>query len=152
MATKDFSSRAVGLVVAASAALGALPSAASAAGRVPVVLFPGYGATKVAVTVHDQVALPGCPRSGTFEDWLGDDSPSTTFSQVCRDKLLTLRYDPDRRKPMARRFSFPRGVTVRLPGYGKTSSAPFYEPLYKALVAAGYVRNRISASPGTTRA
>jgi lysophospholipase-3 len=33
-------------------------------------------------------------------------------------------------------------VTVRLPGYGKTSSAPFYEPLYKALVAAGYVRNR----------
>jgi lecithin-cholesterol acyltransferase len=142
MATKNFSSRAVGLVVAASAALGALPSAASAAGRVPVVLFPGYGATKVAVTVHDQVALPGCPRSGTFEDWLGDDSPSTTFSQVCRDKLLTLRYDPDRRKPMARRFSFPRGVTVHLPGYGKTSSAPFYEPLYKALVAAGYVRNR----------
>ena len=60
---------------------------------------------------------------------------------MCRDKLLTLRYDRDRRKPMSRRFSFQRGVTVRIPDYGKTESAPLYEPFYEALEAAGYVRD-----------
>jgi lysophospholipase-3 len=142
MATKHFSCRAIRLAAAVSGMLALLPGAASAAGRTPVVLFPGYAATKVSVAVHNQVVASGCPRSGTFEDWLGNVTPSTSFSQVCRDKLLTLRYDPDRRKPMRLRFSFPRGVTVRLPDYGRTNSAPLYEPLYKALEAAGYVRNR----------
>jgi lysophospholipase-3 len=93
------------------------------------------------VTVENQVVAPECPRSGTFEDWFQNSAPSTSFSQVCRDKLMTLRYDPDPRRPMARRFSFPRGVTVRIPDYGKTESAPLYEPLYTALEAAGYVRD-----------
>jgi lysophospholipase-3 len=141
MATKNFSSRAVLLALAASGMLALLPGAAAAAGRTPVVLFPGYGVTKVTVTVHDQVVAPECPRSGRFEDWLGNDAP-TSFSQVCRDKLMTLRYDADPRKPMRRRFSFQRGVAARLPDYGKTDSAPLYEPLYKALEVAGYVRNR----------
>jgi lysophospholipase-3 len=91
--------------------------------------------------VHDQVAAPGCPLSGTFDDWFGNDQPSATFSQVCRDELQTLRYDADPRKPMARRFSYPRGVSVRIPDYGRTESAPLYEPMYKALEAAGWVRN-----------
>jgi lecithin-cholesterol acyltransferase len=53
-----------------------------------------------------------------------------------------LRYNKDPRKPMPERFSFQRGVTMRLPDYGKTESAPLYEPLYKALEAAGWVRNK----------
>ena len=128
-------------VMGALALSALLPAAASAAGRTPVVLFPGYTLNKVRVTVNDQVAYPECPRSGAFDDWFGNNAPSTTFSQVCRDKLMTLRYDADPSKPIARRFSFPNGVTVRIPGYGKTQSAPLYEPLYKALEAAGYVRN-----------
>jgi lecithin-cholesterol acyltransferase len=141
MSTKNFSSQAVRSALAVSGMLLLLPAAAGAAGRTPVVVFPGYGGTKVRVTVHNQVVAPGCPRSGTFEDWLGSDTP-TSFSQVCRDKLMTLRYAANPRQPMRRRFSFQRGVTSRLPGYGKTSSAPFYEPLYKALETSGYVRNR----------
>jgi lecithin-cholesterol acyltransferase len=139
---KRLSGRAVRLAVAASGVLALVPGAASAAERTPVVLFPGYTLNKVRVTVNDQVAAPDCPRSGTFDDWFGNDAPSTTFSQVCRDKLMTLRYDADPSKPMARRFSFPRGVTARIPDYGKTTSAPLYEPLYQALEADGWVRNR----------
>src|SRR4051794_17126907 len=119
--------------------LGLLAAPASGAGRTPVVLFPGYTLNKVSVTVHDQTVAPDCPRSGTFEDWFGNDHPSTTFSQVCRDRLETLRYVADPRKPMPRRFAFQRGVSARLPAYGRTASAPLYEPLYKALEAAGYV-------------
>jgi lecithin-cholesterol acyltransferase len=142
MATKHLSSRALRLAVVAFGMLALLPGSASAAGRTPVVLFPGYTLNKVRVTVKNQVVAPDCPASGTFEDWFGNDAPSASFSQVCRDKLLTLRYDANRRKPMRRRFSFQRGVTVRIPDYGKVESAPLYEPLYKALEAAGYVRNR----------
>jgi lecithin-cholesterol acyltransferase len=142
MATKHVSSRAARLAVVASGMLALLPGSASAAGRTPVVLFPGYTLNKVRVTVKNQVVAPACPASGTFEDWFGNDAPSASFSQVCRDKLLTLRYDANRHKPMRRRFSFQRGVTVRIPDYGKVESAPLYEPLYKALEAAGYVRNR----------
>jgi lecithin-cholesterol acyltransferase len=130
------------VAIAAVGLLALLPGTASAAGRTPVVMFPGYTLNKVRVTVKDQVAAPECPRSGKFDDWFGNDAPSTKFSQVCRDKLLTLRYDADPRKPMRRRFSFPHGVTVRIPDYGKTQSAPLYEPFYKALEAAGYVRNK----------
>jgi lecithin-cholesterol acyltransferase len=128
-------------MVAVAAAL--LPAAAAAASRrTPVVLFPAFHFTKLLVTVHDQVAAPGCPRSGTFQDWFLNDHPSTRFSQVCEDKLLTLRYDRDSHAPMARRFSNQRGVTVRILDYGRTESAPFYEPMYEALEAAGYTRDR----------
>jgi lecithin-cholesterol acyltransferase len=43
---------------------------------------------------------------------------------------------------MARRFSFQQGVTMRIPDYGKTESAPLYEPFYAALEKAGWVRDK----------
>ena len=131
---------AAGLCVLAGALLPG--TAAAAAHRTPVVLFPAFHFTKLLVTVHDQDAAPGCPRSGTFQDWFLNDHPSTRFSQVCEDKLLTLRYARRSHRPMAQRFSNQRGVSVRILGYGTTESAPFYEPLYQALEAAGYTRNR----------
>jgi len=126
--------------VAAAGLLMLVPGAASA--RTPVVLFPGYTLNKLEVRVKDQVVAPACPRSGTFQDWLANDSPSTEFSQVCRDKLMTLRLSRNRHRPMSRRFSFQRGVTMHVPQYGKTESAPIYEPLYQALEAAGWVRDK----------
>ena len=136
-------------ILAIVATLVAFPSTASASrrlnggtARTPVVLFPAFHFTKLEVTVRNQAAAPGCPRSGTFEDWFLNDHPSTTFSQVCQDKLLTLRYDPNPNKPMRLRFSDQQGVKVRILGYGTTESAPFYEPMYEALEAAGYVRNQ----------
>jgi lecithin-cholesterol acyltransferase len=132
------------IVAAAIAALaGALPpgTAAAASHRTPVVLFPAFHFTKLLVTVHDQRSAPGCPRSGTFRDWFLNDHPSTRFSQVCEDRLLTLRYARRSHRPMVRRFSNQPGVSVRILHYGKTASAPFYEPLYEALEAAGYTRD-----------
>ncbi len=134
------------LIVTAAIAVVAgafLPGTAAAAPhRTPVVLFPAFHFTKLLVTVHDQDAAPGCPRSGTFQDWFLNDHPSTRFSQVCEDRLLTLRYDRHSRKPWARRFSNQRGVSVRILHYGTTESAPFYEPMYAALEAAGYTRDK----------
>jgi lecithin-cholesterol acyltransferase len=129
-------------VVAVAAAAMLLAAPAYGAGRTPVVLFPGYTLNKVRVTVNGQTVAPDCPASGTFDDWFQNDRPSTTFNQVCRDKLQTLSYDASPRKPFAQRFSFPQGVTVRIPRYGRTQSAPLYEPLYKALEAAGWRRNK----------
>jgi lysophospholipase-3 len=43
---------------------------------------------------------------------------------------------------MAKRFSNQRGVSVRILDYGKTESSPFYESLYAALEADGYVRDK----------
>jgi lysophospholipase-3 len=43
---------------------------------------------------------------------------------------------------MPQRFRDQRGVDVRIENYGKTESAPFYEPMYEALEEAGYVRDR----------
>lgn len=126
----------------------ALPTAAAAEGpergaaRTPVVLFPAFHFTKLQVSVHDQTADPSCPRSGSFQDWFLNDNPSTLFSQVCRDELMTLRYDADSHGPMPRRFSEQKGVRVALLDYGTTRSAPFYEAMYAALESAGYVRNR----------
>jgi lecithin-cholesterol acyltransferase len=135
--------RLVGAVATAVLAGALLPgTAAATARRTPVVLFPAFHFTKLLVTVHDQHAAPGCPRSGTFQDWFMNDHPSTRFSQVCQDKLLTLRYDRRGDEPFARRFSNQPGVTVRILDYGKTESAPFYEPMYEALEAAGYTRDR----------
>jgi lecithin-cholesterol acyltransferase len=110
--------------------------------RTPVVLFPAFHLTKLLVTVHDQTAAPECPRSGSFEDWYRNDHPSTIFNQVCQDKLLTLRYNPNPSIPMPQRFSNQQGVTIEVKNYGTTDSAPFYEPLYKTLESAGYRRNR----------
>src|SRR6188474_2624993 len=59
--------------------------------RTPVVLFPAFHFTKLVVTVHNQTAAPACPRSGSFEDWFLNDTTSP-FSQVCQDRLPTLRY------------------------------------------------------------
>jgi lysophospholipase-3 len=131
------------VAVAIAVVAGALaPGTALAAKRTPVVLFPAFHFTRLLVTVHDQDAAPGCPRSGSFQDWFLNNHPSTRFSQVCEDKLLTLRYDGHSLKPWPRRFSNQRGVSVRILHYGKTESAPFYEPMYEALEAAGYTRDK----------
>lgn len=133
------------LVIAMGLALLTGPAAVSASdhsGRTPVVLFPAFHFTKLRVTVNNQTVAPNCPRSGSFEDWFLNDHPSTTFSQVCRDKLMTLRYDANRTEPMPERFSNQRGVTIQIIGYGTTQSAPFYESMYQALEGAGYQRNQ----------
>ncbi|SDK01219.1 lysophospholipase-3 [Nonomuraea maritima] len=110
--------------------------------KTPVVLFPAYHLTKLRVTVKNQTAAPGCPRSGTFGFWYRNDRPSTIFSQECQDSLLTLRYRPDRSAPMRARFSEQNGVDVRILSFGRTESAPFYDPMYRRLEADGYVRNK----------
>jgi len=136
-------SRLTGAALLAVLAGALLPGTVTAAAhRTPVVLFPAFHFTKLLVTVHDQDAAPGCPRSGTFQDWFLNDHPSTRFSQVCEDKLLTLRYARHSHKAWPKRFSNQRGVSVRILHYGKTESAPFYDPLYTALEAAGYTRDK----------
>jgi lysophospholipase-3 len=105
------------------------------------VLFPAWHFTRLTVRVHNQRVDSDCPRSGTFEDLVFFD-PGPPFSQVCRDELLTLRYDKKSHQPMRRRFSEPRGVKVTVADYGRTSSAPSYEAMYEALEAAGYTRDR----------
>ena len=133
------------LAVAVAAAI-AIPvqtasaDGAAAPGRTPIVLFPAWHFTRLKVTVSDQHLDPKCPRSGTFEDLVLFD-PGPKFSQVCRDELLTLRYDRDSDKPIRLRFSEQPGVTVTIPDYGRTASAPGYEDMYKALEAAGYRRD-----------
>jgi lecithin-cholesterol acyltransferase len=139
--------RTLGLLAAAAASLLISPTAGTAAGTAhpgltPVVLFPAFHFTKLQVTVRDQTAFPGCPRSGSFQDWFLNPDQGTTFSQICRDELLTLRYDRRSHAPMRLRFSNQRGVSVRIVDYGSPASAPFYGPLYNALEAAGYVAGR----------
>lgn len=107
-----------------------------------MVLFPAFHFTKLEVTVKNQTAARGCPRSGSFQDWYQNPHPSKTFSQVCRDELMTLRYDSNPRLPMRKRFSDQRGVSVNIIDYGQTASAPFYRPLYKALEAHGYTADK----------
>lgn len=109
--------------------------------RDPIVLFPAFHFTKMLVVVRHQHVDTACPRSGSFQDWYENDVPSG-FSQVCRDELLTLRYHPNLRLPMARRFSDPPGVSVRLLDYGSVRSAPFYQPMYTALEKAGWVADK----------
>ncbi len=111
-------------------------------GLTPIVLFPAYHFTRVRVTVHDQTVAPGCPRNGSFEDWFPNDQPSSDFSQVCRDKLMTLRFDALSGRPMVERFAEQPGVSVDVVDFGTTHSAPFYEPMYRRLEGAGYVRNQ----------
>ncbi|MGW6504656.1 hypothetical protein, partial [Nonomuraea angiospora] len=87
------------------------PSESPAREKPPVVLFPAFHFTKLQATVRDQTTAPGCPRSGTFQDWFRNDRPSR-FSQICRDRLLTLRYRDDPSLPMPERFAEQPGVTV----------------------------------------
>jgi lecithin-cholesterol acyltransferase len=118
------------------------PSAAkAAASRTPVVMFPAYFFTTLEVTVHQQSVAPECPRAGSFRVFFLNDEPSD-FSPVCQQKLMTLRYQDNPSKPMANRFRDQRGVDVKIQNYGKTESAPFYEPMYEALESNGYVRNK----------
>jgi hypothetical protein len=128
-------------LVASSGASTPHPSAARTAGALasrsglaptPVVLFPAFHLTRLNVSVHNQTVASGCPRSGSFQDWYQNPDLGTAFSQVCRDELMTLRYDPGPGVPMRRRFSNQRGVRVTIVDYGQTASAPFYRPLYKA--------------------
>lgn len=135
---------AVGVAIA-GLLLTALPATtiarhAPTSGLTPIVLFPAWHFTRLQVTVKNQRTDATCPRSGTFEDLVFLD-PGPAFSQVCRDELLTLRYDGKAHKPMRLRFSEQPGVTVSIADYGRTESAPFYEDLYQALEAAGYTRN-----------
>lgn len=140
--------RLVGLMLATLVVLvpvtggGVAAAAASAAGvPAPVVLFPGFHLGKLRVEVRDQHTDPACPASGTFEDWSGNPARSA-FSQVCRDELMTLRQDRRAGVAWADRFSEQPGVTVTLPEYGQPDSAPFYEPMFTRLQAAGLVRDR----------
>ncbi len=136
------SSLAVILAVAAVAgpAASVLPAAAVSV-RTPVVFFPGYGTTILRVTVRNQTSVVGCPRSGTFDDGIPADV-GTTFSATCRDRLLTPHWRNDPRLPFPARFSLPPGVTVSIPHYGQTASAPVYGAFYRALESAGYVAGR----------
>jgi lecithin-cholesterol acyltransferase len=131
------------IAVITALAIAAAPAAAkppSGSGdRVPVVVFPAFHFTKLQVVVDGQTTDPACPASGAFEDWFLNDHPSTTFSQVCEDELMTLR---PQIHGHSLRFLEQPGVSVRLLDYGSTESAPFYEPMYAALEAAGYTRDR----------
>lgn len=129
------------LTVGLCSIAGAQSLAGGARPITPVVIFPAYHFTRLEVVVDHQSAFPDCPASGTFEDWFLNDTPSA-FSQICRDKLLTLVYDADPSKPMPARFSEQPGVTVKIKDFGKTASAPFYEDLYTFLEGAGYVRDQ----------
>lgn len=118
------------------------PVAASAATvRTPVVFFPGYGTTILRVMVRDQTSVPGCPSSGSFEDGI-PANVGTTFSQVCRDRLITPRWRSGARLAFPQRFSLPPGVQVTIPNYGEPASAPVYGQFYAALEKSGYVAGR----------
>jgi lysophospholipase-3 len=131
----------VAVSVSALFALAFAPlSPAAATSPTPVVFFPGYGTTTLRVAVRNQTSVKGCPRSGSFEDGIPADV-GTTFSQVCRDRLLTPRWRSDPRLSFPERFSLPPGVKVSIPHYGQTSSAPVYGALYAALESAGYKAN-----------
>jgi lysophospholipase-3 len=135
-------------VLAAAVALAGLVLSAGAvaskprheSGLTPVVLFPAYHFTRLLVTVHHQRIDSACPRSGSFEDFFPNPSPSTTFSQVCRDELMTLSYRPH--GAWKTRFSNAKGVNVQIEDYGKVASAPFYQPMFDALQADGYTLDR----------
>jgi lysophospholipase-3 len=133
---------AVSLVVAVTLIASSAAASGGQTPLTPVVLFPAFHFTKLEVTVRNQRSAPECPRSGSFEDWFSNPSPSLTFSQVCRDELMTLRYDANPRLPMPERFSNQRGVSVNIIDYGQTASAPFYGPMYQALEAAGYTADK----------
>lgn len=103
----------------------------------PIVFFPGWGCTRLKVTVHNQRVAPECPRSGTFE-YGGLVDPGPDFNQICRDKLLTLVYHAGTNP----QFSEQRGVKVTIANYGEVESAiPLYDSFFAFLQSNGYQRN-----------
>jgi lecithin-cholesterol acyltransferase len=133
-----------GVVVLGILLSGSLPAGAErrqgpAHALTPVILFPGFGTTRLEVRVDDQSVAPECPRSGTFEHTFFPQ-PSAEFSQVCKDKLLTLVHHAAGGRA-APRVSEQRGVRVGVADYGMTESAPLYETLYRFLEQAGYQRD-----------
>ncbi len=131
---------ALGLALAAGAGARSMAPRDASEGLTPIVLFPAYHFTRLSVAVHDQRVDPACPSSGSFEDYFPNPAPSTTFSQVCKDELMTLSYRPS--GAWQTRFSDPQGVDVEVEDYGSVASAPFYQPMYDALQAAGYTLDR----------
>ncbi len=128
----------LGLVLVAGA--GGSPPTNGQGTRTPIVLFPAYHFTRLLVSVHNQGVDPACPRSGSFEDFFPNPAPSATFSQVCRDELMTLSYRPH--GSWQERFRDPKGVDVSIEDFGSIASAPFYEPMFDALHAAGWTLGR----------
>jgi len=127
------------LLMSSSPALAQVSQDKRPARLTPVVLIPGWGATRLKVEVRDQSVVPECPRSGIFEYTLWAQ-PNTAYTQVCADKLLTMVYKFD--KPnSAPHVSDKKGVRVTIEDYGKTESAPWYEGLYAFLELTGYTRN-----------
>jgi lysophospholipase-3 len=115
--------------------------------KTPIVLFPAFHFTKTRVTVPENhpADTVNCPTGGgTFDDYYGNPQlPDTTaFNQICRDHLLTLKYDSSSNVAMEGRFSRQTGVAVSIPDYGNTSSAPYYERLYQGLESHGWTRNQ----------
>ena len=132
-------------VVAIALAALVLPAGANAkpadpVGLTPIVVFPAFHFTRLLVRVHHQRVDARCPSSGSFEDFFPNLAPSTSFSQVCRDELLTLSYRPY--GAWQTRFSDPKGVDVQIEDYGSVASAPFYQPMFSALQAAGYTLDK----------
>lgn len=105
--------------------------------KAPVVVFPAYFFTVLEVTVKNQVVAPDCPSSGKFRYFFQNPNPSTEFSKLCQYKLLTLNYDR-----MTGLFTNQHGVRTEIVSFGRTQSAPFYEPMYQALESVGYKRNK----------
>lgn len=132
----------LGVILSAASSFAAAPAGNFGHRLTPVVIFPAFHFTVLEATVRHQTVAPGCPSSGTFLDFYPNLAPDPTFSQVCKDKLMSLVVDPNSNKPMAKRFSDQRGVTVRIKNYGKTQSAPAYEAMYQFLEAHGYQRNK----------
>jgi lecithin-cholesterol acyltransferase len=109
--------------------------------KTPVVFFPGYPGTKLAVTVQNQTVAPECPANGTFEFW-GLTDQLGTFSLPCANKLMTLVYNRQPNLPMCQRFSEQPGVTVTIKNYGMIDSiSGWYEDLFAFLEVNGYTPN-----------
>jgi lysophospholipase-3 len=123
-------------LVVAGVATASVERSADRPALTPIVLFPAYHFTRLLVTVHNQRIDSACPSSGSFEDFFPNPAPSTTFSQICRDELMTLSYRPH--GAWETRFDDPKGVDVQIENYGQVASAPFYQPMFDALQAAGY--------------
>ena len=140
--TRSGAAFALGLMLLATSGFAANRDGNHGSHLTPVVVFPAFHFTVLEATVRHQTVAPGCPASGSFLDFYPDLTPDPTFSQVCKDKLMTLVVDPHSHKPMAKRFSDQPGVTVRIKNYGKTESAPAYEAMYQFLEARGYERNK----------
>jgi lecithin-cholesterol acyltransferase len=130
----------VGVATVVVTLLVAVPGALARA-RTPVVFFPGYGTTVLRVTVRGQTTVRDCPHSGSFEDGI-PANVGATFSQVCRDELLTPRWRRGRLLSFPQRFSLAPGVSVSIPHYGQLASAPLYAGFYTALESAGLTANR----------